>query len=66
MALRIYDSRTGLEHATVVQRNGANHKYVKAITRFNVENRMQTSILQSDNETAILFPLSGHGAHIYF
>eukprot|EP00971_Amphidinium_carterae_P008655 170267-Amphidinium_carterae.3 len=47
--LMMCESTTGLGHATMVP--------YKAITRFIVENGLQTTILQSDGDPAILEPL---------
>eukprot|EP00971_Amphidinium_carterae_P258380 5128359-Amphidinium_carterae.1 len=49
---------TGLGYATVVPYKGINTEAPKAITRFIVENGLQTTILQSDGENAIIELLS--------
>eukprot|EP00971_Amphidinium_carterae_P174128 3451458-Amphidinium_carterae.2 len=51
------ESTTGLGYATVPYK-GINPIAVKAITRFIVEDGLQTTILQSDGESAILELLS--------
>eukprot|EP00971_Amphidinium_carterae_P148697 2948392-Amphidinium_carterae.1 len=50
----ICESTTGLGYATVVDYKGLHPRAIKAITRFIVENGLQSTILQSDGENAIL------------
>eukprot|EP00971_Amphidinium_carterae_P103742 2054261-Amphidinium_carterae.1 len=46
--LTMCESTTGLGHAMMVPYKGTNVEAIKAITRFIVENGLQTTILQSD------------------
>eukprot|EP00971_Amphidinium_carterae_P066850 1323989-Amphidinium_carterae.1 len=48
----------------MVPHKGINTEATKAITRFIVENRLQTAILQSNGEPAILEPLTELGRQL--
>eukprot|EP00971_Amphidinium_carterae_P124608 2468407-Amphidinium_carterae.1 len=52
--LRICESTKGLGYATVVDYKGLHPRAIKAIMRFLIENGLQSTILQSDGEKAIL------------
>eukprot|EP00971_Amphidinium_carterae_P318689 6334590-Amphidinium_carterae.1 len=62
--LTICESTTGLGCAMVVPYKGNNAETLETITRFIVENGLQTTILQSDGEPAILEILTELGRQL--